>query len=59
MADKLKEDALAQVPQSVPRLTPEVMAEFQKLTDPKERKAFYQAHPELAEFYSPANFHFI
>jgi hypothetical protein len=57
MAAKLKEDALAQVPQVAPGLTQEVLAEFQKLTDHKERKVFYQAHPELRSLYSEGNFH--
>lgn len=54
---KLKEDALAQVPQSIPKLTAEILGEFQKLTNSKERKAFYEAHPELGQLYSPVNFH--
>jgi len=57
MAEKLKEDALSQVPQSPPKLTPEILAEFQKLIDPKARKAFYEAHPELGQLYSAVNFH--
>lgn len=57
MAEKLNEDALAQVPQSTPKLTPEILGQFQKLTDSKERKAFYEAHPELGQLYSPVNFH--
>jgi hypothetical protein len=57
MAEKLKEDALGQVTQTAPKLTEEIIGEFQKLTDPKARKAFFEAHPELAQLYSPVNFH--
>ena len=35
----------------------ESLKAFQKLTDPKERKDFYEAHPELRAIYSPVNFH--
>lgn len=35
----------------------ESFAGLQKLTDPKARKAFYEAHPELQRILSPVNFH--
>lgn len=72
MAEEVKklEDTLGQVPQTTaeeakttvtaaaaPRLTVEICRQFQQLTDPKERKAFYEAHPELSQLYSPVNFH--
>jgi hypothetical protein len=41
----------------IPALTDEVLTAFQKLTDPKERTAFYRAHRELGRLYSEVNFH--
>ena len=35
----------------------ESLAAFAKLMGAKERKEFYEAHPELGRIYSPANFH--
>ena len=32
------------------------IAALQRITDPRERKAFYDSHPELAAIYSPVNF---
>jgi hypothetical protein len=43
--------------QPTPKLTVEICRQFQQLTDPKERKAFYEAHPELGQLYSAVNFH--
>jgi hypothetical protein len=54
---KLTENVLEQVPQQKPKLIPELLGEFQKITDPKERKAFYHSHPLLAQVYSEGNFH--
>jgi hypothetical protein len=59
MAEEVKklENALGQVAQFTPKLTVEICRQFQQLTDPKERKAFYEAHPELRQLYSEGNFH--
>ena len=54
---KFTENALKDVPQTPAKLTPELVAEFQKITDPKARKAFYHSHPLLAQVYSEGNFH--
>ena len=35
----------------------ESLKAIQKLYDPKERKAFYETHPELRAIYSEVNFH--
>jgi hypothetical protein len=55
MAEKAEKSKEA--PVEPPKLTVEMCRQFQALTDPKERKAFYEAHPELAQLYSPVNFH--
>jgi hypothetical protein len=48
-------------PESKAKSAAEKLAEslkaFQKLTDPKERKDYYDKHPELSAIYSPVNFH--
>ena len=33
------------------------LKEFQKLSDPKLRKAYFDTHPELRRIYSEGNFH--
>lgn len=33
------------------------LAEFQKLTDPKARKQYWQEHPSIQAKYSECNFH--
>lgn len=40
-----------------PAIDPEILKQFQALTDYEERKKFFAAHPELATLYSPGNFH--
>jgi len=35
----------------------ESLREFQKLHDAAQRKAYYEAHPELKRVYSETNFH--
>jgi hypothetical protein len=57
MGNKLNEDALEQLSQVAPRPSPELVAEFQTLTEPKQRKAFYEGNPLLRQLYSEVNFH--
>jgi hypothetical protein len=51
------ESATKAVPQAKPEKLTESLAAWQKLTDPKERKAFYEKHPELRAVFSEGNFH--
>ena len=51
------EAAAKAAPQAKPEKLQESLAAMQKLTDPKERKAFYEKHPELRAVFSEGNFH--
>jgi len=44
-------------PESEPDKLMERLKAMHKLTDPKERKAFYEQHPELRAVFSEGNFH--
>ena len=51
------EAATKAAPQAKPEKLQESLAAMQKLVDPKERKAFYEKHPELRAVFSEGNFH--
>jgi hypothetical protein len=58
MSEVQDQHSAATIPEPKPEKTlRELISEFSAITDPAERKRFYDANPLLERMYSPVNFH--
>ena len=57
MANDAAKTSESETPEQRAARVNDLRKDLQKLTDPAQRKAFYDANPDLRDVVSPVNFH--